>query len=408
MRTASSRGLGLRLVVAFSLIATLCALAIAYYVSQARQQVGADYTALVTDVVRAQQDPAALRMTLGSLIDRQERIHREQIRNLLWRIPRRIEGIRLQLRRSEIAPASYAELVEELAQVESRLPALEAAVDAAAEEGLDERGSEAVLALGMEVEEGLAWAYSELNELLHRASAEQRQLMERLTLAVAVLLLLLLLAVGAVMLMLLHLHRQREIMRLQSRTDELTGLSNRRWLRETAEHAFDRRRRHGAPLSLMLLDLDHFKRLNDAFGHPVGDAVLVAFARTLGRQVRRVDTVARMGGEEFAILMPDSNLAGAQALAERILRATRAMPLPGPAVGHRLTVSIGVVEAESERSFDRLYSRADQLLYWAKAGGRGRVVAGHEHVAPRPAAGGAACHDADIIAQEVHEGGSRG
>ncbi|MDI5920668.1 GGDEF domain-containing protein [Halomonas sp. LR5S13] len=385
MRAASSRGLGLRLVVAFSLIATLCALVIGYYVSQARQQVGADYTALVTDVVRAQQDPAALRMTLDSLIDSQDRIHLEQIHALLWRIPRRIDGIRLQLRRSELAPASYGELVEELAHVESRLPALEAAVDAAAEQGLDERGSEAILALGMEVEEGLAWAYSELNELLHRASAEQRQLMERLALAVAVLLLLLLLAIAAVMRMLFQLHRQRETMRLQSRTDELTALGNRRWLREAAEQAFERRRRHGASLSLMLLDLDHFKRINDAFGHPVGDAVLVAFSRVLERQVRRVDRVARMGGEEFAILVPDSDLAGAEALAERILRATRAMSLPGPAAEHRLTVSIGVVEAGEERSFDRLYSRADELLYRAKAGGRDRAVTGQGQAAPRPA-----------------------
>ncbi|MCL7939907.1 GGDEF domain-containing protein [Halomonas sp. ATCH28] len=405
MRATSSRGLGLRLVAAFSLIALLCALAVAYYVSQARQQVGADYTALVTDVVRAQQDPAALRMTLDSLIDSQDRIHLEQIHALLWRIPRRIEGVRLQLRRSELVPESYGELLEELDHVESRLPALEASVDVAAEQGLDDQGSEAILALGMEVEEGLAWAYSELNELVHRASADQRQLMERLALAVAVLLLLLLLAIAAVMRMLFHLHRQRETMRLQSRTDELTALGNRRWLSEAAGEAFERRCRHGVPLSLMLLDLDHFKRINDAYGHPVGDAVLVAFSQTLERQVRRVDRVARMGGEEFAILMPDSELADAEALAERILRATRAMPLPGPAAEHRLTVSIGVVEAEEERSFDRLYSRADQLLYRAKADGRDRAVAGH--AAPRPAAGGvAAYHDAGV-AQEALSANTR-
>ncbi|SEM16359.1 diguanylate cyclase (GGDEF) domain-containing protein [Halomonas daqiaonensis] len=368
----------MRLVVVFCLIATLCALAFGYYVSQARRHVGADYTALVTDVVRAQQDPAALRITLDSLIDSQDLIHLEQIHDLLWRIPRRIESIQRQLRRSELAPTRYADLVEELTYVASRLPALEAAVDAAAEEGLDEPASEAMLSLGMEVEEGLAWAYSELNEQLHQASAEQRLLMERLTLAVAVLLLLLLLAVGAVMLMLLHLYRQRETMRLQSRTDELTGLSNRRWLREMAEQAFDRWRRHGAPLSLILLDLDHFKRINDDFGHPLGDAVLVAFARALEREVRRIDTVARMGGEEFAILMPDSDMAGAQHLAERILRATRAMPLPGPAADRRLTVSIGVVEVADETGFDRLYSRADQLLYQAKKSGRDRVVSDHD------------------------------
>ena len=377
MTAASTRGLGLRLVIAFTLIATLCALAIGYYVSQARQQVGADYTALVTDVVRAQQDPAALRITLDSLEFSQDRIHLEQLHDLLGRIPRRIESIRMQLRRSELDPASYGGLLDELAQVESRLPALKAAAHAA-QEGQSEPGDDDILALGMDVEEGLAWAYSELNELLHQASAEQRQLMERLTLALGVLLLLLLLAIGAVMRMLFHLHRQRETMRLQSRTDELTALGNRRWLRDAAEEAFERRRRHGTALSLMLLDLDHFKRINDAYGHPVGDAVLADFARVLQREVRRVDRVARMGGEEFAILMPDSHLADAEALAERIVHATRSMPLPGPAAEHRLTVSIGAVEAEEDNGFDHLYSRVDQRLYRAKTEGRDRIVSARD------------------------------
>lgn len=368
----------MRLVLAFGVIATLCFLMIVWYVSQARQHVGADYTALVTDVVRAQQDPIALRMTVDSLIDHPHRLHLEQMHDLLWRIPRRMEGIRLQLRRSELPPSGYDELIEELAYVASRLPALEAAVDTAAAQGLDRQGSEAILVLGMEIEEGLAWAYSELNELLHQASAEQRRLMERLALAVAVLMLLLLLAIGTVMWMLLHLHRQREIMRLQSRTDDLTGLSNRRWLLESAAQAFERRLRHGSPLSLILLDLDHFKTINDAFGHPVGDEVLVAFSRLLEHQARKVDVVARMGGEEFAILTPDSDLVDAETLAERILRETRAMTLPGPAADRQITVSIGVVEAGTETGFDRLYSRADRELYRAKVAGRDRLVVGHD------------------------------
>lgn len=407
MSVASTQGLCVRLVVVFSLIATCCAVAIAYYVSQARQHVGADYTALVTDVVRAQQDPATLRLTLESLAHRPEPIHLAQIHDLLWRIPRRIEGIRLQLRRSELAPASYGELTEELDHVASRLPALEAAVDAAADEGLAEHRNAALLLLGMEVEEGLAWAYSELNELLHRASAEQRRLMERLAVAVAVLLLLLLLAIAAVMRMLLQLHRQRESMRLQSRTDELTSLGNRRWLREEAEEAFERRRRHGVPISLMLLDLDHFKTINDRFGHPVGDAVLVAFTRLLEQQVRHVDRVARMGGEEFAVLLPDSDLAGAGALAERIREATSVMAMPGPAAGEQLTVSIGVVEAGEEKGLDRLYSRADQLLYRAKAGGRNRVVTDLEHAADASASARTDRHAEAHVRRAVHEGGTR-
>ena len=382
MRDKPAPDLGVRLGITFSLMAALCALVIAYYVSEARQHVGADYTALVTDVVRAQQDTTALRQALDSLLAHPEQLHLEQISALLWRIPRRIDGIRTQLERSELAPSSYATLMAELREVKTRLPALEAAVEAAATQAREASPGDAVLALGMHIEESLAWAYSELNEQLHRASAEQRRLMERLTLAVAVLLLLLLLAVGAVMRMLFHLHRQRETMRRRSQTDELTGLSNRRWLLDTAAEAVAWRERYGSPLSLMLIDLDHFKRFNDAYGHPVGDAVLVAFARLLEEQARHVDKVARMGGEEFAILMPGSDLAGAEALAERIVAATRAMRLPEPAAAEQLTSSIGVVEAAEQTSFNRLYSRADRLLYRAKADGRDRVASGREQADP--------------------------
>nr|WP_246389871.1 GGDEF domain-containing protein [Halomonas cerina] len=164
-------------------------------------------------------------------------------------------------------------------------------------------------------------------------------------------------------------------MRHQSRVDALTGLANRRRLQEAAEEAFARRQRHPSPLGLILLDLDHFKTINDAYGHPVGDGVLASFAATLQHQVRRGDIVARMGGEEFAILMPESDLEAGRLLAERIRLATRAMRLSGQAAGHRLTVSIGVAEAWDDEGFDGLYRRADQGLYHAKARGRDRIEA---------------------------------
>ncbi|MEQ6888769.1 GGDEF domain-containing protein [Halomonas sp. CS7] len=396
MTNAPIRALRRRLLLAFGLLASVCAVAIVYYAAQARQHVGADYTAMVADVVRSQEDPARLLTALTRLENEHpdHRIHQEELGELLLRIPRRIENIRIQVLRSDLDRRDYAPLLEELSHVETRLEALLGQFVQVQRDGLDEREIERLRELGLEIEGGLAWSYSELNHLVQQASADQRQTMGWLTLAVVSLLVMVVLAVGAVMLMMLRLQRQRDAMRHQSHTDVLTGLFNRRRLQEVAEQEFARRQRHDAPLSLMLLDLDHFKRVNDAYGHPVGDEVLTSFAETLQRQVRRLDTVARMGGEEFAVLLPNTDGRAARQLAERILGATRAMPLPEEAGDHRLTVSIGVSEARQGDSFEHLYTRADRRLYGAKEAGRDRVVS--SEALPKVANSGAPLDDDEL------------
>ncbi|MDX1464644.1 MAG: GGDEF domain-containing protein [Halomonas sp.] len=376
MTTAPVRALRRRLLLAFGLIVAICAAAITYYAAQAQQHVGADYTAMVADVVRSQADPeellAALMHLDGDHPD--HRAHQEELGELLLHIPRRIENLRIQVLRSDLPRQDYAPLIDELTLVQERIATLQTRFDQARRDGLDGQEIDALRALGLEIEAGLAWSYSELSLLVQNASAGQRRLMGWLTVAVVGLLGMVVLAVGAVMLMMLRLQRQRDMMRFQSQTDELTGLYNRRRLQEVADQEFVRRQRHPSPLSLMLLDLDHFKHVNDAYGHPVGDAVLSRFAETLQRQVRRLDTVARMGGEEFAVLLPDTDGRAARQLAERIRAATRAMPLPEEAGDHRLTVSIGLTEARQGDGFEHLYSRADRRLYRAKEAGRDRVV----------------------------------
>lgn len=369
-RRAQSRGV----LLAYLLMVVVCLAAFGLYLAEARRLVGANYTAMVTDLVRAQEDPDRLRLVLESLIDSPDRIHLSQLDELTWRIPLRIQGLRNHLLRSDLEPERYTPFLEELEYVESRLPALEQAI---ARVGTDnqltpEEGRQ-LRELGLELEEALAWSYSELNELLHQASADQRRFMGRLTLAVAVLLLMLLVAIGGVLLMLRRLHEQREAMRHLSLTDQLTGLNNRRRLLQEAEQAFVRGERQGATLALLLMDLDYFKRINDTYGHPLGDEVLVRFARLLQQCARRMDVVARMGGEEFAILMPDSDIAAARRLAERILQAVRDMPLPSPAHDAGLTLSIGIAEAQEGDDFERLYALADQHLYRAKSQGRDRM-----------------------------------
>ena len=169
----------------------------------------------------------------------------------------------------------------------------------------------------------------------------------------------------------------RLIQRLRhlSQHDALTGLLNRRafGVRLAAERL--RQQRHPGPIALLALDLDHFKAVNDRWGHAAGDAVLVAAAGVLTGVARRLDAVARMGGEEFALLLPGTDLAGANQLAERLLEAFRDLTVDYEGEPLRITASIGAaVSHDPAEHTEELFRRADRALYLAKTGGRDRVV----------------------------------
>jgi diguanylate cyclase (GGDEF)-like protein len=153
----------------------------------------------------------------------------------------------------------------------------------------------------------------------------------------------------------------------QASSDPLTGIANRRAfdLRLTAEVA--RARRYGRNLSLAVLDLDHFKAVNDVHGHQAGDRVLVLFAQMLSAHAREAELVARIGGEEFAWLMPETEQHGAYAAADRVRNAIESTPFDD--VG-TVTLSAGVCSGESPRDAETLFRGADRALYWAKDGGR--------------------------------------
>jgi diguanylate cyclase (GGDEF)-like protein len=163
-----------------------------------------------------------------------------------------------------------------------------------------------------------------------------------------------------------------------SEVDPLTGLANRRVFERDLQREWQRLRRGGQAFALLALDLDHFKRVNDNFGHLVGDAVLAQVAQRLQRGARATDTVVRTGGEEFIVLMPMSDLDAAQTVAERLRVSVRATPVDTPAGPVAVTLSIGVVRAErGDDDPPALLRRADQALYEAKQGGRDQVrVAG--------------------------------
>jgi diguanylate cyclase (GGDEF)-like protein len=155
--------------------------------------------------------------------------------------------------------------------------------------------------------------------------------------------------------------------------DQLTGVANRRHFFQVAEEEFGRFTRYNRAFSLLMMDLDHFKDVNDKYGHPVGDKVLKELAETVLRNKRDNDLFGRLGGEEFALLLPETNLAGATEIAVRLRRACHTLGVPGH-MAIRVTVSIGVTQVRSEdASFDDVLSRVDETLYRAKNNGRDRV-----------------------------------
>ena len=161
-----------------------------------------------------------------------------------------------------------------------------------------------------------------------------------------------------------------------SRTDALTGLANRRAFLEVAETEVQRMARTGRAFSFVLGDVDHFKRVNDELGHAAGDAVLRELAARARGAVRKLDAVARWGGEEFVFLLPETPLAGALLAAETVRAAVAAGPFEVDGAALAVTISLGVAEHAWDRTLDATMAIADRALYRAKETGRNRVVAG--------------------------------
>lgn len=174
-----------------------------------------------------------------------------------------------------------------------------------------------------------------------------------------------------------ELHRQKDAAELLARTDELTGLANRRAFVDAASHEIQRAMRYGAPLALVITDLDYFKSINDNYGHHVGDVVLRNFANILTASIREVDLAGRWGGEEFVVLMPDTSLEEAVQAAERMRLAVAGAPAQAGQHRFGYTASFGVAAFSADiPTLDALLSRADAALYRAKDSGRNRVEVG--------------------------------
>jgi diguanylate cyclase (GGDEF)-like protein len=168
--------------------------------------------------------------------------------------------------------------------------------------------------------------------------------------------------------------RLHSIVQRQAITDELTELANRRRFTETLDTELRRAERFGEPLGLVLIDLDDFKLVNDRYGHQVGDQVLRAFADCLRKRIRVIDVAARIGGEEFAVLLVETDLPGALALAESLRNAVSALEVPvSETETVRLTASFGVAVYPQARTADELLAAADAGLYQAKREGKNSI-----------------------------------
>jgi diguanylate cyclase (GGDEF)-like protein len=176
--------------------------------------------------------------------------------------------------------------------------------------------------------------------------------------------------------LLMHRERQEQEIERLAMTDSLTGVYNRRTLFELGEKELSRSRRTGSSLSLIILDLDHFKRINDKYGHLGGDAILLRFVEVVRGCLRQSDVLTRYGGEEFCILLPDVGVAGAKVVAERIRSTIEASTFFVGAVPLTVTASVGVAAlptGSAAITLSSLVQRADQALYIAKRDGRNRV-----------------------------------
>jgi diguanylate cyclase (GGDEF)-like protein len=167
-----------------------------------------------------------------------------------------------------------------------------------------------------------------------------------------------------------HEHR----LLIESITDPLTGLLNRRHFMALSNREETRSRRHGLVFSVLMIDIDHFKKVNDTYGHPIGDLVIKALADVCNKALRPHDILARFGGEEFVLTLPQTERDGAVVVAERIRQMVEQNEVATDQGPVRFTVSIGVSTYLRGKAFDQVMGHADQALYRAKEGGRNRVV----------------------------------
>ncbi|WP_244264780.1 GGDEF domain-containing protein [Vreelandella boliviensis] len=352
------------------------------YVYSACQKASADYTTLISDIVLAQQATPQLRTALeeGRRLPSSEQI--EYIDYFISLSKQHLNNIKSSIERHRYLISDVEYLNNHFSELNSRLSDLNLKAQKAQQrpELVDP-----LQRVAMDIGGAQSWLYNQLLEEVRAISVQQRFVMQRLSIAVSVLLALMVSAAITLCLAVIYLHRQRNVMQQLMLTDELTGLYNRRHLVNVASAALTQAQRDNGSLSLMLLDIDHFKQVNDTYGHPTGDEVLRQISKLLRKLSRPSDTLARIGGEEFCLLMPNTTTHDALQVADRLRREIEVNTLSGIDLLANPTISIGVTTCHGgSLTFEQLYSYADKALYQAKALGRNRAESQLPPTEPTP------------------------
>ncbi|HXU94612.1 MAG TPA: GGDEF domain-containing protein [Gallionella sp.] len=176
---------------------------------------------------------------------------------------------------------------------------------------------------------------------------------------------------------LIDTHRSKSHLEHQASTDALTGVYNRHWMGKAFPRALQRCSHNKQPFAVMVVDIDHFKKINDTYGHLVGDLALKTVARCMVENLRPHDLLARYGGEEFAVLLTEADLESAKMVAERLRAKIAAAEIRSDDISFHVTLSIGITPTQHEEKLEHLIHEADQALYRAKQNGRNRVEVFH-------------------------------
>ncbi|WP_386078030.1 diguanylate cyclase [Vreelandella sp. F11] len=352
------------------------------YLYSACQKASADYTSLISDIVLAQQATPQLRAALEESSRLPDSEHIQYIDYFISLSKQHLNNIQRSIERHRYLIADVKYLNTHFSELHSRLSDLRQEVQEAQQRP---ELRDPLQSMAMEIGGAQSWLYNQLLEKVRAISVQQRLVMQRLSIAVSALLVLMVSAATTLCLAVIYLRRQRNTMHQLMLTDELTGLYNRRHLVNVTSATLIQAQRDQAPLSLMLLDIDHFKKINDTYGHPIGDEVLRQISKQLRLLCRPSDTLARIGGEEFCLLMPNTATYDALQVADRLRREIEVNTLTDGVRHASPTISIGVTTCQSgSLTFEQLYSFADKALYQAKAMGRNRVESLLPPNAPSP------------------------
>lgn len=362
---------GCRLASFFAIILCLISVVLGGYAYSAAQKASADYTTLVRDILLAQQASPQLRAAVEEARSQPGMEPNTYIDYFIALSQRHLINIQSRIRQHPHITSEVEHLNHSFNELNNRLLDLN---QQARQTWLRIGSVDELQRAALEMGAFQTNLYNRLLEEIHTLSDQQSQAMQRLSTTISVLLVLVISTTATLCLAVMHLHRQRNVMQQLMLTDELTGLYNRRHLVSVAFAAIAQSERDKTPLSLLLLDLDHFKQINDLYGHPTGDEVLRQISKKLRQLSRPSDTLARIGGEEFCLLMPNTGTYDALQVADRLRLEIEGNQLTGLVLHAHPTISIGVTTGDgSSLTFEQLYAFADQALYLAKSMGRNRV-----------------------------------